>query len=136
MLPMLPDLLANLLVAFLPDAMITSSVLSFSHTVRRVTTKAVSHVLVALSVGLPPLAAYFQPDMLRFRDALPPDAPVAGRTEHLVCLALAVIVEVLYFKTIFTCPGALLLHVLYCVGALLVRVLSLFMCSSPFLRIS
>jgi hypothetical protein len=105
MLPMLPDLLANLLVAFLPDSLITSSVLNLSHAVRRVTTKLISHVLVLLCVVLPVLAAYFQPDMLRFRDSLPSNASVLWYTEYVLCLVLAAMVEFLYFKTIFTSPG-------------------------------
>ena len=105
MLPMLPDLLANLLVAFLPDSWITSSVLNLSHSVRRVTTKLISHVLVVLSLVLPLLAAYFQPDMLRFRDSLPPSTNVFWYTEYALCIALAAVVELLYFKTILTSPG-------------------------------
>jgi hypothetical protein len=56
MLPLLPDLLANLMVAFLPNAWATARVRAFSSSVRRVTNTVVSRVLVVGSLVIPVLA--------------------------------------------------------------------------------
>jgi hypothetical protein len=67
MLPLLPDLLANLMVAFLPNAWATARVRAFSSSVRRVTNTVVSRVLVVGSLVIPVLALYFQLPMLEFK---------------------------------------------------------------------
>jgi hypothetical protein len=103
-LPLVPDLLANLLVAFLPNSALTSSVRSLSQSVRRISGRFVSYLLMVASVAIPPLALYFQPQMQSYHRKVH-DASVSY--EFYFISFLCILVECLYFKVIVTNPGFL-----------------------------
>jgi hypothetical protein len=103
MLPLLPDLLANLMVAFLPNAWVTARVRSFSSSVRRVTNTVVSRVLVVGSLVIPVLALYFQLPMLEFKGVRALSRGWWIEVGSVVALFFAV--ETLYLMTIFFTPG-------------------------------
>ncbi|KAJ1493465.1 DHHC palmitoyltransferase-domain-containing protein [Baffinella frigidus] len=105
MLPMLPDLLGNILIAFLPDSYVTASVRRWSAAVRRVSNTVVSRFLVVASIGIPPLALYFQPIMLTYRGDTPHVA--AWYIELAMCGVLMLATEAFYFLTLITSPGFL-----------------------------
>ena len=103
MLPLLPDLLSNLLIAFLPNSCITSSVRSISKTIRNVSTRIVTRVLVFVSIIGPALALYFQADMIKFRGIIPWTAEWC--THVFLCWVLFCVVQSLYALTLFSDPG-------------------------------
>ena len=102
-LPLVPDLLANLLIAFLPESAVTASVRSLSQSVHRVSGRFVSYVLMVASVSIPPLALYFQPHMHSYHFK----TDKSTSFEFALTCVLCVLVEGLYFKVIFTSPGFL-----------------------------
>jgi len=104
LLPMLPDLLANLMTAFLPrDSSWARTARKASKEVRRVTNSVVSWVLMFLSVTLPSLALYFEKDMLQFGGVQ--EWTFLWVADLSILLVLLVVVETFYFLTLFTDPG-------------------------------
>eukprot|EP00961_Rhodomonas_salina_P239743 3238611-Rhodomonas_salina.2 len=103
MLPLLPDLLSNLLIAFLPDSWITSRVRSLSKKIRDVSTQVVTRVLVFVSIVGPILALYFQQEMIGFRGINPWTLEWCIHVS--LCWLLFFIVQCLYCWTLFSDPG-------------------------------
>ena len=66
MLPIIPDLLANLFIVILPNSRVTSSVQETSRRIHAVASVFISRVLVTMSCVGPCLAAFYQPHMLWF----------------------------------------------------------------------